>query len=152
MIDLRDLPMPIYDGDLEAADGLPGNAVRLREHLAACDGLLIATPEYNGSIPPLLKNAIDWSTRHPEARPDLSGFQGKVAGLLAASPGPLGGMRSAAVVRQLLNNLGCTVLAEQLLLRKAFEAFDDAGRLKDESWQQRAEGLGAAVAGWLTGR
>lgn len=149
LIDLHDFPLPIYDGDLEASEGLPESAVRLREHLAECDGLLIATPEYNGMLPPLLKNTIDWATRHPEARPDLSGFQGKVAALLSASPGPLGGLRAITVVRQLLNNVGCTVLAEQMTLRLAAQAFESDGRLKDEGAQQRTEALGASLASWL---
>lgn len=152
VIDLRDLPLPIYDADLEAREGLPEHAVALRRHLAECDGLLISTPEYNGSIPPLLKNTLDWATRHPEARPDLSGFQGKMAGLMAASPGPLGGMRALVVVRTLLNNLGCTVLAEQIALRQAAQAFTADGRLENEGWQQRTEALGGSLAGWLAQR
>ena len=152
VIDLRDFPLPIYDADLEANEGLPEPAVRLRAHLSECDGLLVATPEYNGLLPPLLKNAIDWATRHPEGRPDLSGFQGKVAALLAASPGPLGGLRASTVVRQLLNNVGCTVLAEQVTLRLAAQAFEPDGRLKDAGLQQRTEALGGSLAGWLTRR
>lgn len=131
LIDLRDYPLPLYDGDLEASEGQPPAAARLRELFREHQGLLVASPEYNSSISPLLKNTLDWVSRSAEARPDLSGFDGKVAALLAASPGPLGGMRGLVVLRSLLSNVGVTVLARQVTLRGAADAFAD-GRLHDE--------------------
>lgn len=148
LIDLRDYPMPIYDGDLEASSGLPGNAVKLRELLQTHHGLLIATPEYNSGISALLKNTIDWTTRSPEATPDTSGFSGKLAALMAASPGPLGGMRSIDMLRSILKNIGCTVLAEQLVIRGAMQAFAD-GKLNEARDQKRAEALGRTLAEWV---
>jgi len=149
LIDLRDYPMPIYDGDLEASSGLPDNAVKLRELLQTHHGLLIATPEYNSGISALLKNTIDWTTRSPEATPDTSGFSGKLAALMAASPGPLGGMRSIDMLRSILKNIGCTVLAEQLVIRGAMQAFAD-GKLSEARDQKRAEALGRTLAEWVS--
>lgn len=149
LIDLRDYPMPIYDGDLEAESGLPEHATRLRELLKTHHGLLIASPEYNSSISALLKNTIDWCSRSSEATPDLSGFSGKIAALLAASPGPLGGMRGLNTVRSILTNIGVTVLAEQVLLRGAMQAFGEDGELSDERKRKETEALGRTLAEWV---
>jgi NAD(P)H-dependent FMN reductase len=137
LLDLRTLALPIYDGDLEAAGGLPDGCIALKEALAGHDALLIASPEYNGFFSPLLKNAIDWASRPQEGRP--SPFNGKVAGLLAASPGALGGIRGLPAVRQLLSNLGVLVTPGQLSLPRAHEAFDSAGGLLDPTQRQALE-------------
>ena len=89
VLDLRDLPLPLYDGDLEAAEGLPANARALKQQLRAHAGLLLACPEYNSSVTPLLKNAIDWASRAEPGEAPLACFEGKVAGLVSASPGAL---------------------------------------------------------------
>jgi len=146
-IHLRDYPLPVYDGDLEASQGLPENAARLRELIAGHDAFLIASPEYNGLLSPLVKNTVDWSTRSPEGGADTSGWGGKWAALLAASPGALGGMRGLLSLRTLLTNLGCTVLASQVTLRQAGQAFDDDGRLGDEKTAARAQALALELAG-----
>lgn len=145
-LDLREYPLPIYDGDVEASGGLPENAVRLREIFGSHEGLLISTPEYNGSIAPLLKNTLDWVSRSPNAQPDLSPYRGKVAVIMAASPGPLGGLRGLGVVRTLLNNLGVTVLPTQITLRGAHEQFSSSGDLVQEDQRARVAGLGAELA------
>ena len=150
LVDLRDFELPLYDGDLEARDGLPEAAVRLRQLLSEHEGLLIASPEYNGSISALLKNTIDWTTRSPQASPDLSPYAGTVAALMAASPGPLGGMRGLLVVRNLLTNLGVTVLPSQLALRQAVKAFDENSELVEERQRAQAEALGGELARILT--
>ena len=90
-VDLRDYPMPIYDGDLEESDGSPDRATKLYELMKQHDGLLLACPEYNSSITAVLKNTIDWVSRPREGEPPLTAFAGKVAALLSASPGALGG-------------------------------------------------------------
>lgn len=149
LIDLRDYPLPIYDGDLEDESGLPENAARLRDLLKSHQGLLIASPEYNSSISPLLKNTIDWSTRSATATPDTSGFSGKIAALLAASPSPLGGMRGLNALRSILTNLGCTVLAEQFPLRGAMQAFNEEGGLLEERNQKLAEAIGRTLGEWV---
>jgi NAD(P)H-dependent FMN reductase len=148
-IDLRDYLLPIYNGDLELEAGLPKNAEALKDLFLSHHGLLIASPEYNSSISALFKNTIDWVSRSPEASPDLSPFRGKVAGIMAASPGPLGGLRGLVVLRSLLANIGCTVISDQVTVRHAHEAFTPDGSLADAKQQSRAEALGKQVAQWL---
>ncbi|MFM9915476.1 MAG: NADPH-dependent FMN reductase [Rhizobacter sp.] len=133
-VDLRALDLPIYDADLEAR-GMPEGARRLRSLFAASDALLLATPEYNGFPTPLLINALDWVTR-PSAEDGLpsgiAALTGTVAGLLSASPGGLGGVRSLLFTRQFLQmNLGMLVVPEQFGLALADKAFDGAGALVD---------------------
>jgi chromate reductase len=149
LLDLRDYALPLYDGDLEADSGLPENATRLRELFVRHEGLLIACPEYNSSISPLLKNTIDWVTRSPKATPDLSAFQGKSVALMAASPGPLGGLRGLVVVRMLLANIGCLVLPGDVTIRGAMNSFDESGALVDEKQAERVRNVGATLAGHL---
>lgn len=131
LIDLRDLPMPIYDGDLEAKEGIPPNAMKLKELMLAHRGLLLSTGEYNSSITGVLKNAIDWASRSAPGEAELACFKDKVAGLLSASPGMLGGLRALFHVRQILGNIGVLVIPDQLALGRAHEAFNDDGSLKD---------------------
>ncbi len=147
-IDLGDFPMPLYDGDLEAGSGLPDNALALRELLSEHHGLLIASPEYNGFITPLLKNTIDWLTRPHEKESGLTLFEGKFAAVVSASPGGLGGLRSLALIRQLLNNIGVTVLPDQLAVAKAGDAFSD-GRLTDAKQQAKLDGVCQRLVGTL---
>jgi chromate reductase, NAD(P)H dehydrogenase (quinone) len=131
LIDLADYPLPLYDGDLEDRDGLPDNALRLKALFKEHDALLIASPEYNSSIPPLLKNTLDWISREWQGESGLVPYQHKVAALLAASPGQFGGMRMLPHLRQILNTLGVLVLPGQFSLAHADRAFDaETGGLK----------------------
>jgi chromate reductase len=130
-VDLRDFPMPIYDGDIEATSGLPDAAKQLKKICAASSGFFIASPEYNSSISGILKNTIDWVSRTDPANPDLQPFSGKVAAISAASPGALGGLRGLVVLRMLLGNLGMLVVPQQYALSFADKAFDDSGALLD---------------------
>jgi NAD(P)H-dependent FMN reductase len=130
-IDLRDLPMPLYDGDLEEREGIPENGRRFKEMLIAHPGFLLASPEYNSAFSAVLKNAIDWASRPVPGEPPLVAFRGKVAGLLSASTGALGGLRGLAHVRSMLASIQVLVIPDQFALAKAHEAFDDAGALKD---------------------
>ncbi|MGK2953381.1 MAG: NADPH-dependent FMN reductase [Thiobacillus sp.] len=131
LIDLADYPMPLYDGDLEDRDGLPDNALRLKALFKEHDALLISSPEYNSSIPPLLKNTIDWVSREWQSESGLVPYQNKVAAILAASPGQFGGMRMLPHLRQILNTLGVLVLPGQISLSHADTAFDaETGALK----------------------
>ena len=104
LLDLRDLNMPLYDGDLEATHGLPDGAKRLKAMLLEHDGLLISSPEYNSSISAVLKNSIDWASRPVQGQAPLAEFRGKVAGIMAASPGMLGGLRGLVHLRAILGN------------------------------------------------
>jgi NAD(P)H-dependent FMN reductase len=130
LIDLRDYPMPFYDGDIEASDGLPPKARELKALMLAHDALLLSCPEYNSSISGVLKNTIDWVSRPRPNEP--SAFKGKIAGLLAASPGNLGGVRGLLTVRQVLTTLGVLVVPTQFALSQAANAFAEDGTLRDE--------------------
>lgn len=146
VIDLRDFPMPLYDGDLEAADGLPEPARRLKALFMEHDGLLIASPEYNGGMSAVLKNAIDWVSRSEGDEGGLAAYKGKVAGLVAASPGRLGGLRGLVHTRQILTNIGVLVIPQQHALGGAGQAFGEDGMLADSTAQATITGIGARVA------
>lgn len=140
LIDLADYPMPIYDGDIEASSGLPDNARKLKELFNSHQGLLISTPEYNSSLSAVLKNAIDWVSRKGDpSEGSLRDFTGKVAGLVAASTGALGGLRCLVHLRAILGNIGVVVIPEQFALAKADGAFDADGKLKEESARKSTE-------------
>ena len=142
-VDLADHPMPLYDGDLESREGLPPGARSFKAVLRAADGFVIASPEYNGSFTPLLKNALDWASRsESKDEPPLAAYAGKTAALLAASPGDFGGLRGLVHVRAVLSGIGVTVLPRQLAVSRAYEAFDDDGSLKDD----RARGTLRSIA------
>lgn len=133
LVDLRDFALPLYDADLEAAGGLPQGAKKFKALLRESDGFLIASPEYNSSITPSLKNALDWASRsETDDEPSLVAYRGKVAALCSASPGALGGMRALVHLRAILGSIGVIVLPDQVCISTAHEAFDDAGQLKDE--------------------
>ncbi len=132
IIDLRELALPLFDEDLEAASGLPEGAKKLKALLRASDGFLIASPEYNSSVTGALKNAIDWASRsEADGEPPLAAYRGKAAALFSASPGALGGLRGLVTLRSILGNIGVLVAPDQVCIGAAHEAFDDAGQLKD---------------------
>lgn len=150
-VDLRDLSLPLYDGDLEDAQGLPAGAKRFKQMLRAHDGFIIASPEYNSSISAVLKNAIDWASRaESDDEPPLAAFRGKVALLLSASPGGLGGLRGLVHLRAILGNIGVIVLPDQLALSAAHEVFDDSGALKDRKKAAQVEGLAKGLVQFLS--
>ena len=140
LISLKDYPLPLYDGDLEDESGLPANAVRLIDLIKGHAGLLIASPEYNSLITPLLKNTIDWCTRG-----DDNPFTGKVAAIVSASPGALGGIRSLRLAQQLLLHLGSHIVPGNTMLPHADQAFTARGKLKDKRTAQVVEKLAAAL-------
>lgn len=149
-IDLADLPMPLYDQDLERAEGMPANAAELKRLMREHDGFLIASPEYNSSITGVLKNAIDWASRRSEPdEPPLVAFRGKAAVLMSASPGSLGGLRGLVHVRAILSNLGVLVLPDQRAVSRAHQAFADDGSLVDAKQQAAVQELGAKLAATL---
>jgi NAD(P)H-dependent FMN reductase len=149
-IELADYPMPLYDGDMEQTSGLPDNAVRLKQLMHEHDGFLIVAPEYNASIPPLLKNTLDWVSRsHDPALGRLEPYRGKLAALLSASPGRFGGMRGLRHLRDVLTTLGVTVLPGDFSLSRAPEAFDERGQLREEH-AQRVAGVILRIADMTT--
>ncbi len=136
LLDLNDYELPLYHGDREDAEGLPPAAVKLIDLVNAHAGLLIASPEYNSFMTPLLKNTIDWISRADE-----NPFTGKVAAVVSASPGALGGARSMMHVRHLLLHLSCHVVPAQCILPHAAAAFDAAGALKEPRSQKSVEAV-----------
>ena len=147
VVDLRELALPLFDQDLEDASGLPEGAKKFKSLLRACDGFLIASPEYNSSITAALKNAIDWASRaETDDEPPLAAYKGKVAALMATSPGALGGLRGLVTLRSILGNIGVLVLPDQVAIPTAHEAFDEAGKLKDE---RKAKQVAALAKGLI---
>ncbi|OYD98160.1 NADPH-dependent FMN reductase [Nostoc sp. 'Peltigera membranacea cyanobiont' 210A] len=141
-IDLRDLPLPLYDEDLEAQEGLPANAHTFKDLMISHQGLLIASPEYNSSLTAVLKNAIDWASRPAPNEAPLAAFAGKVATIMSTSPGALGGLRGLVHLRSILGNIKVLVLPDQVAVSKAYEAFNADGTLKDPKQQESIERLG----------
>ena len=147
-VELDDYPAPLYDGDLEAASGLPEAIVRLQRVLHASDGVLVVNPEYNGSLTPLLKNTLDWCSRPNPADPERSGgkvYAGRAAAVVGSSPGALGGMRVLFHIRDVLGYLGMQVIPQQLAVGKAGEAVGDDDRLRDAAQQDMLDKLAAAL-------
>ena len=148
VVDLLDYPMPLYNGDLEEADGIPEPAVRLKRLMIEHDGLLLACPEYNSSITPLLKNTIDWVSRRQDGEPPLAAYRGKVAALLSASPGGFGGMRGLVTVRSILSSIGVLVLPTQASAGSASAAFDEEGDVTDEGLSKQLDALAEELVKW----
>ncbi|MBC7968141.1 MAG: NAD(P)H-dependent oxidoreductase [Fuerstia sp.] len=146
VIDLKDYPLPLFDEDLEASDGSPPHALALKKLFLAHQGILIASPEYNSSITAVLKNSLDWISRPAPGEARLAAFQGKVASLVSASPGALGGLRGLVHLRAVLGNIGVIVLPDQISVSKAHEAFDGDGSLKDSRQQASVQSLGRTLA------
>jgi chromate reductase len=149
-IDLRDYPMPIYNPDDEEEHGMDENALRFQELLTQHDGLLIASPEYNGSLPAALKNAIDWASRQNDQYRRSDVFSGKVAAMITASPGSFGGVRSLAHLRGVLTSVGVNVLPAEIAVSFAGSKFDGNGEeMTDEKMKRILEGLGASLVEML---
>lgn len=129
LIDLRDFPLPLYEDDIEKKNGLPPNAKRFRQLLMDNDAVIIATPEYNGSVPGLLKNLIDWASRSDDAKYSRTAFLNKKFALMSASPGGGGGVRALIHLRAILASLGADVLSYQLSVSCAQDAFNEQGQL-----------------------
>lgn len=143
VVDLRDLPMPIYDGDLEADQGLPDAAKQFKRLLIEHHGVLVATPEYNSQFPALLKNVLDWASRREGDEKPMIAFDGKVAGVMSASPGALAGLRGQSLLRAQLAYLGMVVVPDRVGVGRAHEAFNEQGAMNDPAQQRSLEELGA---------
>lgn len=141
-LSLADYPLPIYDGDLEVKSGVPKSAVSLERLMSAHHGIVFVTPEYNSSLPALVKNAIDWVTRvEDRGRTQGQVFREKAFAMASASEGKLGGSRCLAALRLILSGCRATVIPNQLALSFADQAYDDAERLKHKADTDALRGL-----------
>ena len=143
MLSLADYPLPIYNADLQKEEGFPENLKKLKAKLEAYQGVFIASPEYNASVPALLKNTIDWLSRMKEDDgAPLQLFRARVFALGSASGSMHGGARGLIALRQVLAvGLGALVLGDQFPISKANEAFDDDGNAKDEIVRKHMAGI-----------
>ncbi|HJW19003.1 MAG TPA: NAD(P)H-dependent oxidoreductase [Candidatus Nitrosotalea sp.] len=146
VIDLRDYPMPLYDGDLEQQQGLTPNARKLKDVMLSHQGFLISSPEYNSTISGVLKNTIDWVSRPVEGEEPLACFKDRIAGIMSASPGALGGLRGLVHVRAILENIRVIVIPDQIAVAKAHEVFNADGTLKEKKQEEQVKKIGATVA------
>jgi chromate reductase, NAD(P)H dehydrogenase (quinone) len=150
VIDLRDYPMPIYNVDDVEKNGFDPNALRLQELMSQYHGFLIATPEYNGSIPGGMKNMIDWVSRKNELFGLNEVFKNKFGALITASPGSFGGIRCMAHLRGMLSIMGVTVLPSEIAVTFVGQKFDgDSFEITDQKTRGLLEGLGAALTDML---
>ena len=148
VIELKDYPMPLYNGDLDASDGPPKAAREFRALLGEYQGVFIASPEYNSSIAPLLKNTLDWVTRvRAKGETGLEVYKSRVFAISGTSPGNYGAMRSLLHLRQILEvGIGATVIPQQLALPRAGDAFEEDGSLKDKTLQEMLKAVVEALA------
>ena len=142
LIDLKDFPMPIYDADLEAKQGMPEGAKRLRQLMIEHDAMIIASPEYNGSMTALLKNAIDWTTRTEDGKAfSKAAYKNKKIAIMSASPGRRGGARSLADLRPVLEDVGAIVVPTQVEFPRAFETSPEKEESKNTLLKQELQEL-----------
>jgi NAD(P)H-dependent FMN reductase len=144
ILDLQAYPLPVYDGDIEAA-GMPENVLKLKQIFREHQGMLISSPEYNSSYSGAIKNTIDWISRKVPGEQPLEHFKDKPVAIMCATPGGKGGMRMLPMLRLLLSNIGMLVLPGQYGLGSVSEAFDPDGNLKDEKIAAIVKGMGKSV-------
>ena len=145
-IDLNDFEMPLYNGDLEDATGLPENAIKLKGLFIEHDAIFIASPEYNSGYTPLLKNSLDWISRpHQENEAPLSAYKNKTAALVSIAPGGYGGLRGLVQLRMLLGNIMVTVIPQQLAIPFSSKVLDDEGNFIDETQVTALTGIVEAL-------
>jgi len=150
VIDLRDYPLPIFNSDDVVANGFPPKALEFQELLSKYNGLIIASPEYNGSVPGGMKNAIDWASRKSEKFAVNEVFKNKCGAMVTASPGSFGGIRCLAHLRGILSIMGVNVLPSEIAVTFVAEKFEgDSWEMKDEKTKALLEGLGAALTDML---
>ncbi len=150
VIALSEFEIPVFSEDFEAERGMPEDVKKLKSLFRDHDGFIIASPEYNSSVSGALKNAIDWVSRsETEDEPALAAFAGKSAVICSASPGGLGGLRGLTHLRDILGNLGITMLPDQVAVPSAHSALNDDGSLADPKQASKVRALGATLAGHL---
>jgi len=145
-VSLRDYPLPFYDSDLEKELGVPEHARRLQALFSEHDALLVASPDYNGGYPALLKNTIDWMSRPiAQVRSGMALFANTPAAVISASPGPMGGIRSMLAMRGVLEKLGALVIPQSFTLGQAYQAFGENNQLSDEVVAGEVKAVGEAL-------
>ncbi len=153
VVDLRDFPMPMYDADMQAGGDFDANALHLQDLMSEHDGFLIASPEYNGSIPGGFKNAIDWTSRANDKYKMYEPVRGKTAALITASPGQFGGLRCLAHLRGVFTIMGVNVLPSEIAVAFVGQKFDgDGTKMTDEKTVGLLEGLGGSLVNALNAR
>lgn len=145
LVDPGQLVAPVYNADIERSEGLPQGMSELKRIIADADGLAISTPEYNGFVPPLLVNAFSWVSRPEGGEASCAAFSGKVAAIMAASPGSLGGVRVVPRLRDCLAELGVTVVPGFVTIRSAYGAFEEDGTFIDGANSNAVAGLMAKL-------
>jgi NAD(P)H-dependent FMN reductase len=149
-IDLKDYPMPIYNADLQDTQGFPPIAAAFQRLLLEHDGLLIASPEYNASLPAALKNVIDWASRANGDLKTIDCFKGKIAAIMTASPGGFGGIRCLGHLRDVLTIMQVNTLPSEIAVGKVGGLFDgDSGEMTNATMQGILEDLGKSLADML---
>lgn len=138
VIDLKDFLIPLYDADLEAKQGMPSQAKRLRQMMVGSDAVIIASPEYNASISAVLKNVLDWTSRSNGSY-SADAYEGKKFAIMSASPGQGGGARGLVHVRAIIEAIGGNVIQKQVSIPNAYKAFDAKGRLENASIKQELQ-------------
>jgi NAD(P)H-dependent FMN reductase len=150
IVDLRDYPMPVFNSDNVEANGFDPMALKFQELVCSYDGLLIASPEYNGSIPGGMKNVIDWASRKSEKYAMNEVFKNKCAAMITASPGSFGGIRCLAHLRGVLSIMGVNVLPSEIAIPFIAQKFDgDSEEMTDAGTRRLLEDLGAALTDML---
>ena len=149
-IKLEDYPLPIYDADDHKKNGFPENALKLQRLFAEHNGFLIASPEYNGSIPGGLKNAIDWASRKSDDFEMIEVFKGKVAAIMTASPGSFGGIRCLTHLRGVFSIMLCNVLPSEIAVGGVSKMFEgDGEKMQDEKMEKLLHDLGESLTEML---
>jgi chromate reductase len=133
VIDLKDFPMPLYDADLEKRSGLPENAKKLRNLMLQSSVIFIASPEYNHSIPAVLKNALDWASRGEDGKSSKAAFQGKKIAIMSASPGKNGGRKGLVHLRDVIEDMRGDLVQPQVSVANAAQAFNERGQLTSDA-------------------
>lgn len=141
LIDLKDYPMPFFNEDLEKQEGMPAEVKEIRKLMIQSQVILIASPEYNGSITGILKNTLDWTTRTEKGESSREAYQGKIFAIMSASPGNGGGARSLAHLRTIIEAIGGKVLADQVVVPDAYHAFDEQGHLTNSKTKGELKNL-----------
>jgi chromate reductase, NAD(P)H dehydrogenase (quinone) len=136
IIDLSDYPIPFYDGDLETTKGMPDNAKRIRSMMVASNAIIVASPEYNGSVSAVLKNMIDWASRSEKGGPSRQAFAGKKFAIMSSSPGQGGGARSLKHLQEIIENVGGEVVPKMVSVPNANSAFNAQGRLANPDMER----------------